>query len=87
MNRRRHARLLALAGLALLLFNPPLILLFDRPSGNGLSWLPLYVFVVWGMVIGMAAWLLERSGARSSKRPGEEPWDEPRRKEPQRHEK
>ncbi|SHF15718.1 hypothetical protein SAMN02745148_01950 [Modicisalibacter ilicicola DSM 19980] len=74
MTPRRHARLLALAGLALLLFSPPLLLLFDRPAVYGLSWLPLYLFLAWAGVIGVAAWLLERP-------------DSERREEPRRHEK
>ncbi len=59
---RLGERLTALVLLATLLFTPPLVLVFDRPAG-GPSWLPLYLFVVWGVVIGLAAWLLEhRSG-------------------------
>ncbi len=54
----RHARLIALVALALLLFTPPMVLVFDRPGG-GLSWLPLYLFAAWGLVLGLAAWLLE----------------------------
>ena len=55
---RLGERLTALVLLATLLFTPPLVLVFDRPAG-GPSWLPLYLFVVWGGVIGLAAWLLE----------------------------
>ncbi len=59
---RLGERLTALVLLATLLFTPPLVLLFDRPEG-GASWLPLYLFVAWAAVIGLAAWLLEhRSG-------------------------
>ncbi|MFO8046480.1 MAG: hypothetical protein R6U30_11520 [Halomonas sp.] len=59
---RLGERLVALVLLATLLFTPPLVLVFDRPAG-GPSWLPLYLFVAWGTVIGLAAWLLEqRSG-------------------------
>ncbi|QOR39158.1 hypothetical protein HNO52_12000 [Billgrantia diversa] len=54
-----HARLVALIGLAALLFSPPLVLIFDRPSSTGLSWLPLYLFVAWLVVIALAAWLME----------------------------
>jgi hypothetical protein len=56
-----QARLIGLTLLAGLLFTPPLLLLFDRPSPSGLSWLPIYVFTVWLTVIGLAAWLLEGS--------------------------
>lgn len=54
----RQARLVALVALALLLFTPPMVLVFDRANG-GLSWLPLYLFAAWGLVLGLAAWLLE----------------------------
>ena len=60
---RLGERLVALVLLATLLFTPPLVLVFDRPAG-GPSWLPLYLFVAWGVVIALAAWLLEQ-------RPGE----------------
>ena len=59
MPPRRTERLVALVILAALLFTPPLILLADR-TGEGLSWLAAYLFVTWGLVIGLAAWLLER---------------------------
>ena len=59
---RLGERLVALVLLATLLFTPPLVQVFDRPA-DGLSWLPLYLFVAWGTVIALAAWLLEqRSG-------------------------
>lgn len=55
---RRQERLIALIILALLLFCPPALLIMDRlPSPLG--WLPLYLFVVWGALIGMTAWLVE----------------------------
>lgn len=57
---RRKERLVALVVLAVVLFSPPLLLLVDTPSPNGLSWLPLYVFIAWTAVIGLAAWLMER---------------------------
>ncbi|WP_163559509.1 hypothetical protein [Halomonas sp. NO4] len=56
---RRRARLIALTALAALLFSPPLVVIFDRPSEAGPSWLPLYLFLAWGLVIGLAAWLME----------------------------
>lgn len=55
----RQARLIALVMLAALLFSPPLVVIVDRPPSTGLSWLPLYLFTVWTVVIGLAAWLLE----------------------------
>lgn len=72
MNHRRNARLLTLAGLALLLFSPPLILLFDQPAANGLSWLPLYLFLAWGVVIIGAALSLRGPDAKTSRKPREE---------------
>lgn len=57
---RLKERLIALIIIAVALFLPPMVLLFDRPPEAGLSWLPLYVFVAWALVIGLAAWLLER---------------------------
>ena len=56
---RLGERLVALIGVALVLFSPPLILIADRPAANGLSWLALYLFVAWALVIALAAWLLE----------------------------
>ncbi len=57
---RQKERLVALIVLAMALFSPPLLLLVDSPSQAGLSWLPLYVFIAWATVIGLAAWLMER---------------------------
>ncbi|WP_027961454.1 hypothetical protein [Halomonas halodenitrificans] len=54
---RRRERLLALIVLAALLFTPPLVLVSDRALA--ISWLPLYLFIAWGLVIGLAAWLME----------------------------
>lgn len=59
-NTPTHARLIGLTLLALLLFMPPLLLLSDRPGTLGFSWLPLYIFIVWLSIIGLAAWILER---------------------------
>lgn len=57
---RLKERLIALIVLATLLFSPPLLLVADRPADAGLSWLPLYLFLAWGAVIALAAWLMER---------------------------
>ncbi|MBE0506087.1 MAG: hypothetical protein IBX50_05115 [Marinospirillum sp.] len=59
-NAPTQARLIGLTLLALLLFLPPLLLLFDRPGTLGFSILPLYIFIAWLVVIGLAAWILER---------------------------
>jgi hypothetical protein len=53
-------RLVALTLLGTLLFTPPLIGLFDHDSDSGLSWLPLYLFGAWALIILAAALLLER---------------------------
>ena len=55
-----RSRLVGLTLLALVLFLPPILLLFDRPGRLGLSILPVYVFSVWLLIIGLAAWILER---------------------------
>ncbi|HSH47271.1 MAG TPA: hypothetical protein VK991_01590 [Halomonas sp.] len=57
MTPRRRERLLGLTALATLLLTPPLVLMANRIQGG--IWLPIYVFVVWGLVIGLAAWLFE----------------------------
>lgn len=54
---RRRERLLGLTALATLLFTPPLVLIANRAQGG--IWLPVYLFVAWGIVIGLAAWLIE----------------------------
>ncbi|HSP57229.1 MAG TPA: hypothetical protein VLO12_02900 [Halomonas sp.] len=57
---RQKERLVALIVLAAALFSPPLLLLVDSPSPTGLSRLPIYIFIAWATVIGLAAWLMER---------------------------
>nr|WP_043512376.1 hypothetical protein [Halomonas sp. BC04] len=60
---RLKERLIALIVVATVLFLPPLVMVVDRPPEDGPSWLPLYIFVTWTLVIILAAWLLEqRSG-------------------------
>ncbi|MFG6160145.1 hypothetical protein ACGTNG_15180 [Halomonas sp. 1390] len=56
---RRKERLVALIVLAALLFSPPLVLI-ATPSADGVSRLVPYVFLAWGLVIGLMAWLMER---------------------------
>jgi hypothetical protein len=53
---RTRARLVALAIIAFALFSYPLLRVFDRDEivlGVPLVW--LYVFVVWGLLIGLVA--------------------------------
>lgn len=56
--RLRGVRLVALAALALLLFNYPFLAVFDvhvLPGGIPLLW--AYLFVAWATVIALVAWL------------------------------
>ena len=55
----RSARMVAVAALALLLFNFPLLALFDvdvRVLGVPLLW--VYLFVAWVAVIAVVAWVV-----------------------------
>ncbi len=54
-------RLVALFVVALLLFNLPLLALWDRPlSVFGLPLLPTAVFLVWAVLIALLAVIVER---------------------------
>jgi len=56
----RSARMVATAALAVLLFNYPLLALFDvdgRVLGVPLLW--AYLFTAWGGVIAIVAWLVK----------------------------
>lgn len=54
-------RLVALFALALLLFNLPLLALWDRPlTVFGLPLLPAALFFIWAGLIGLLAWIVER---------------------------
>lgn len=65
--RLLHQRLLALSALALLLFNYPLIALWDHEvTVWGLPLFPAALFAVWALLIAALAWLLERPGADAS---------------------
>lgn len=56
-------RLIAVFLTAALLFNYPLLSLFDRPEPIfGLPMLYVFIFVVWASVIAVIAWIVERSG-------------------------
>jgi hypothetical protein len=46
--------------LALALFSPPLLLLFDQPGPWGFSVLAPVIFAIWGVLILLAALILER---------------------------
>jgi hypothetical protein len=54
-------RLVGLFALALLLFNFPLLAVWDRSVLLfGLPLFPTALFLVWALLIGALAWLLER---------------------------
>jgi len=54
-------RLVALFAAALLLFNFPLLALWDHPAMvMGLPLFPLALFVTWALLIAALAWLMER---------------------------
>jgi hypothetical protein len=56
----RSPRLLALFALGWLLLNFPLLAIWDRDMRLwGIPLLPLAVFVAWGVLIVLAAWVLE----------------------------
>lgn len=58
---RRSERLVALFVLAALLFNYPILSLFAGDSlVFGLPLLYVYLFVAWGVVIGLTGWILRR---------------------------
>lgn len=62
-NRYRE-RLIALGALTLVLFCPPILLIIDRLPSDGIGWLPAYLFTVWGVLIGLTAWLMEHRARR-----------------------
>ncbi len=55
-----RARLAGILLLALFLFLPPLMPLFDRPGPEGISRLPVYLFGAWLFILGLVAWLMEQ---------------------------
>ena len=62
---RRRDRLIGLFLLALVLLNPPLLLLFGGgDTVLGLPLLYLYVFATWLLIIATLAWISERRAAR-----------------------
>ncbi|MGD9833098.1 MAG: hypothetical protein AB7U92_10145 [Piscinibacter sp.] len=59
--RLLHQRLAGLFALALLLFNFPLIALWDRDvTLLGVPLFPAALFLVWALLIAALAWLMER---------------------------
>lgn len=55
-------RLVAIVLLGCVLFNYPVLSLFSKPGALfGIPLLYLYIFAVWGLLIGLTAWVIERS--------------------------
>jgi len=62
---RRRDRLVGLFLLAVVLLNPPLLMLFSgRGTVFGLPLLYVYVFVAWLLIIAAVAWIAERRVTR-----------------------
>ena len=62
--------LLALFAAALVLFNFPMMLVFDRDvTVFGLPLLAVAVFSVWAGLIGLLIWVSERPARRGGRRP------------------
>lgn len=61
MPERRLGQLLGLMIIAAVLFNFPVLALIERWAQRlGVPLVPIYLFLVWGAVIAVAAWLIER---------------------------
>ena len=61
----RGERLVVLALAGILALNYPLLELFNEPRlVLGIPLLYLYLFLVWGGLIGLGAWVLEGKGQR-----------------------
>lgn len=58
----RRQRLIALFGAACLLFNFPLLALWNRKAVVfGVPLFPVALFTVWAVLIGLLAWIVERA--------------------------
>ncbi|MBL8566174.1 MAG: hypothetical protein JNM89_10705 [Hyphomicrobiaceae bacterium] len=65
---RRPERTLAVALVALIAFNQPMLRIFDQGASSKLAGLPviyLYIFAAWGLVIALLAAAVETSGKSS----------------------
>jgi hypothetical protein len=65
--------LLALFGAGLILFNFPMLILWDRDATVfGLPLLPVALFAIWAGLIALLAWASERGGRPGQGEPGGE---------------
>ncbi|MDO9197549.1 hypothetical protein [Rhodoferax sp.] len=56
-------RLVAIVLLGCVLFNYPVLSLFSKPGALlGIPHLYLYIFIVWALLIGLTAYVIERRG-------------------------
>ena len=61
MNGLSNQRLVALFGAGILLFNFPLLALWDRNAlVLGVPLFPVALFVIWAVLIGALGWIVER---------------------------
>lgn len=64
----RGQRLAALFLLGCLLFNYPLLYLFNSDRQIfGIPLLYAYIFAAWALLIGLMAWIVERTGRKGPK--------------------
>ena len=62
---RRRDRLIGLFLLAVVLLNPPLLMLFSRSDTVfGLPLLYVYIFAAWLLIIAAVSWIAERRTVR-----------------------
>lgn len=68
--KERYQRLMALLVLGVVLFTPPLLLVFNRPVRVlGLPLLLLYLFLAWGALVALAAVAARRMDWGTAERP------------------
>ena len=62
MRQSEHQKLAALFLLGVVLFNYPILSLFNKAtSAFGIPVVYVYIFVAWAGLIGVVAWIVERS--------------------------
>jgi hypothetical protein len=73
-DQRCGEKLIAIFYLGLVLFSPIAIAIFDRGAAArafGVPLLYLYLFASWAMLVGMLAWVIERSAQRGGGAPSD----------------